>query len=419
MAELKKRAAQGASSQHRLLSLGAAALVVAMICLALDLVFGHETALASFAGAMVLLFILSLLLGLRLLEEGDRSEQRIAARDVRYRQTLALLPEGVVILGEGERVEWWNVAAQRHMGITDAALGRPFFDVVSDDRLRCWFDERRFLEPYLWSPIGRESTYELAVVAPDVRHTFIVTHDTTAKERIDAVRRDFVANVSHELRTPLTVIAGFLEMEREAEDMPASVREYHRRLMSEQVGRMRHIVEDLLMLSGLENRDEVHGDDSEVVAMERVIESAVAEARALSNGRHRFEVRLERIALLGHADELRSAVINLVTNAVRYTPDGGLIRVTWARSGTSAVLSVEDTGIGIKAEHIPRLTERFYRVDKGRSRDTGGTGLGLAIVKHVLRRNGGTLHIESEFGKGSTFSMRFPEERAFESVGQV
>ena len=234
-------------------------------------------------------------------------------------------------------------------------------------------------------------------------------HDVTAKRRVEDMRRDFVANVSHELRTPLTVIGGFFDLDEVLEP-------HHVALIRDQVQRMRHIVDDLLMLSGLENRDETQTDESEVVAMHRIAEDVVKEGEALSLGRHTFVKEIEDVSLLGHPDELRSAAMNLVSNAVRYTPDGGTITVRWGRSGMGAVFSVTDTGIGIEAKHIPRLTERFYRADKGRSRQTGGTGLGLAIVKHVLRRNGGTLKIESTPGVGSVFAMHFPEERTFSSL---
>ena len=256
---------------------------------------------------------------------------------------------------------------------------------------------------------GRDEIFEISVVAPDLQHTLIVSHDVTAKRRVEDMRRDFVANVSHELRTPLTVIGGFF-------DLDAALEPHHVALIRDQVQRMRHIVDDLLMLSGLENRDETQTDESEVVAMHRIAEDVVREGEALSLGRHTFVKEIEDVSLLGHPDELRSAAMNLVSNAVRYTPDGGTITVRWGRSGMGAVFSVADTGIGIEAKHIPRLTERFYRADKGRSRQTGGTGLGLAIVKHVLRRNGGTLKIESTPGVGSVFSMHFPEERTFSSL---
>lgn len=253
----------------------------------------------------------------------------------------------------------------------------------------------------------------MAVVAPDLRHMMIVTHDVTERRRVDDMRRDFVANVSHELRTPLTVISGFLNMEVDAGKLPPEMLEHHRQLMLEQATRMRSLLDDLLLLSSLENKDESDDADAEVIAMPKLIEDVVREGKALSLGRHHITLEAEDISLIGDADEIRSAAMNLVSNAVRYTPEGGSIAVAWKRAGMGAALSVKDTGIGIEAKHIPRLTERFYRVDKGRSRDTGGTGLGLAIVKHVLRRNGGELLIESTPGKGSTFTMMFPESRIF------
>lgn len=367
---------------------------------------GVDTGLVFFAVTMGLLLLYTLFLCARILEEGLRSESRIVARDMRYRQTLGLLPEGVVILGNNAVLEWMNEAAQRHFGLDAMAIGRPFYEVVPDERLQHFLQQRKFEEPMLRQLPGRDEAYEISVVAPDLRHTLIVSHDVTAKRRVEDMRRDFVANVSHELRTPLTVIGGFF-------DLDAPLEKHHVDLIRDQVARMRHIVDDLLMLSGLENRDETHTDESEVVAMYRIVEDVVREGKALSLGRHEFVAQIEEISLLGHPDELRSAAMNLVSNAVRYTPDGGTITVRWGASGMGSVFSVSDTGIGIEAKHLPRLTERFYRADKGRSRRTGGTGLGLAIVKHVLRRNGGTLDIKSTPGVGSTFSMYFPEERTF------
>ena len=241
----------------------------------------------------------------------------------------------------------------------------------------------------------------------------IVTRDVTEGRRLEEVRRDFVANVSHELRTPLTVISGFLDLEKDDEGANREVLAYHRSLMREQTKRMRMLLDDLLTLSRLENEDEGSTDEPDVVAMPKLVEDVVREGKALSMGKHEFRVEIEDVSLVGFADELRSAAMNLVSNAVRYTPEGGSITVRWGRFGTGSCFSVTDTGIGIDAKHIPRLTERFYRVDKGRSRATGGTGLGLAIVKHILRHNGGTLAIESTPGKGSTFAMRFPEARTF------
>lgn len=376
-----------------------------------------ETAMLVLAVGSAVIFASSIFLFRDLLREDSKKAKRIRDRDVRYRQTLALLQEGVVILGEGRRIEWVNEQATVHLGVHAADVGKYFFDVVRDDDferrlLEGDFESRFMLEPRAGGPI-----LEVAVVAPDPRHTLIVTHDVTERRRIDDMRRDFVANVSHELRTPLTVISGFLETELEQSDAPAALQLHHRRLMVEQTRRMKRLLEDLLLLSGLENADEPGTDEPVVIAMPKLVADVVREGRALSNGRHEITVEVEDVSLIGQPEEIRSAAMNLVSNAVRYTPDGGSIRVAWHRSGTGAVFSVTDTGIGIAAKHIPRLTERFFRVDKGRSRATGGTGLGLAIVKHILRRNGGELEIESMLGKGSTFSMRFPESRIFRPMG--
>ena len=188
----------------------------------------------------------------------------------------------------------------------------------------------------------------------------------------------------------------------------------HRELMLDQARRMQSLLDDLLLLSGLENRDETDSDDAEVISMTKLLEDVVNEGRALSLGRHVITLEACRASLVGEPSDIRSAAMNLVSNAVRYTPEGGRIDVRWFRTSMGAVLSVKDTGIGIEEKHIPRLTERFYRVDKGRSRSTGGTGLGLAIVKHVCRSAGGQLKIESTPGKGSTFSMVFPKSRIFD-----
>jgi two-component system phosphate regulon sensor histidine kinase PhoR len=223
------------------------------------------------------------------------------------------------------------------------------------------------------------------------------------------MRREFVANVSHEMRTPLTVVSGFIETLRDEEDPKA--RERYLDLMADQAGRMQRLVEDLLTLSSLESSPPPSMD--EVVEMGPLLERLGADARALSGGRH--AIRLEGADtgydLVGSDKELASAFGNLVSNAIRYTPEGGTVTLRWHPVEEGAAFEVEDTGIGIAPEHIPRLTERFYRVDRGRSRETGGTGLGLAIVKHALGRHGGALAISSELGKGSAFSARFGRPR--------
>jgi two-component system phosphate regulon sensor histidine kinase PhoR len=230
----------------------------------------------------------------------------------------------------------------------------------------------------------------------------------TQSERLDRTRRDFVANVSHELRTPLTVLAGFLETLQEFEVDRDEQRRYLD-LMAEQSKRMQTIVQDLLTLSSIESAPP---PGNEAIDMASLIDKLKRDAEALSAGRHAIVVESDDHGdLRGSEPELVSALGNLVTNAVRYTPAGGTVRICWHASQRGAEFAVEDTGIGIAPEHIPRLTERFYRVDRGRSRDSGGTGLGLAIVKHSLNRHQAQLDITSTPGQGSRFAARFPASR--------
>jgi two-component system phosphate regulon sensor histidine kinase PhoR len=240
----------------------------------------------------------------------------------------------------------------------------------------------------------------------------LLSRDITKIERLETMRRDFVANVSHELKTPLTVLAGFLETIREVK-LPARQQEHYVALMSEQAERMQSLVADLLTLSALEADRGPTGDAIDMSVLLARIEAAAAE---LSKARHTITFTADpNLNLFGSETEIASALTNLVTNAIRYTPDGGEICVSWSRietaQGVYAQFAVSDTGIGIEAHHLPRLTERFYRVDRGRSRGSGGTGLGLAIVKHVLTRHQGRLEVTSSVGAGSRFVALFPESR--------
>jgi two-component system phosphate regulon sensor histidine kinase PhoR len=227
---------------------------------------------------------------------------------------------------------------------------------------------------------------------------------------VEAMRRDFVANVSHEMRTPLTVVSGFLE---NLQDMPDLNNDGSRRalhLMAEQTRRMDNLVADLLTLSRLENEQSpLH---EETVDIKALLNEVYQNGKLLSGGRHTLQMDMASTAnLLGNHDELQSAFGNLLSNAIRYTPQGGTIRLHWFERDGQPVFSVQDSGIGIAAQHIPRLTERFYRVDRSRSRETGGTGLGLAIVKHIAIRHQAKLEVASEEGKGSTFALVFPGKR--------
>ena len=245
----------------------------------------------------------------------------------------------------------------------------------------------------------------------------LLSRDVTQADRVETMRRDFVANVSHELRTPLTVLVGFLETVRELKLDPQRTRDYLG-MMQEQAARMHRIIEDLLALSQLESAPPPAAERVRVLPLLRRLRS---DAQAVSAGRHRIVLDGQpTVDLLGSDAELASAFGNLVTNAVRYTPAGGEIRIEWREDPDGAArFAVADTGVGIAPEHLPRLTERFYRVDRSRSRETGGTGLGLAIVKHALARHQAILEIESRPGVGSRFTVKLPPQRALPAAGGV
>jgi two-component system, OmpR family, phosphate regulon sensor histidine kinase PhoR len=252
------------------------------------------------------------------------------------------------------------------------------------------------------------ATVQLQLIPYSEGRKLLLCRDITQAERVETMRRDFVANVSHELRTPLTVLVGFLETVRELNLDPQRVRDYVG-MMREQSARMQRIIEDLLTLSVLESAPPPAAERVRIAPM---LARLRADAEGISAGRHTIELRGEpRVDLVGSESELSSAFGNLVSNAVRYTPAGGKISLEWREDPEGAAFAVEDSGPGIAEEHIPRLTERFYRVDRGRSRDTGGTGLGLAIVKHAVARHQAALEIQSKPGAGSRFIVRFPAGR--------
>ncbi|WP_439811251.1 phosphate regulon sensor histidine kinase PhoR [Bordetella bronchiseptica] len=325
------------------------------------------------------------------------------------------LPDGVVTLNEDFQIDWANRMARRHLGLRlPADRGHNLLNLLRAPEFVAYAHRGHWPEPILvrLSLNGQERVMMIQLAGYASNQRLLISRDVTQIERLETTRRDFVANVSHELRTPLTVLAGFLETLRElpAEALPAEQRDQYMAMMHEQARRMQAIVEDLLTLSTLESSPEA---DPLAVDVGALLRTARQQVEALSNGRHAFEWDIEEgLDVLGSGTELASALSNLLTNAVRYTPDGGRIAVRWQRGADGeALYSVQDTGIGIPARHLPRLTERFYRVDRGRSRAAGGTGLGLAITKHIAMRHDADLLIDSEPGKGSTFTLRFPAER--------
>lgn len=324
-------------------------------------------------------------------------------------QAARLLPDGVVMLDAQNRILWFNQAAQTLLGLKEKRdLGQFITYLVRSAAFATWLTDTD--GGLLTLPGEDNRTLNLRLVPLPHAQKMLIVHDITELARVDAMRRDFVANVSHELRTPVTVIVGFLETFADMEEPDPNEFKRHIQLMREQSERIRRLLDDLLTLARLEADTEVPDETIDVNALAR---SLAQEAEGLSGGHHRIVLELQTEAgLRGSPKEIHSAFSNLVSNAVRYTPPGGVITLRWHESASGgAEFSVTDTGEGIAAQHIPRLTERFYRVDRGRSRATGGTGLGLAIVKHVLQRHQARLRIESTVGKGSTFTAVFPAER--------
>ena len=384
----------------------AAILTVIVIALAVDLVWGLAAGLAVALLGLLGLFLLHLrrfkrfvlwLEGTELEDwpksEGvwesiyrkvytarkktEKNQAKLEEKELRFRSTLNDLPDGVVLMRKDFEIQWINRIAVRDLSLNKRQdIGRKLADVIHSEELMTHIRSEKWGESLMLSlPDGR--TLEVRVISAGSKYTVVVTRDITESKRIDDFRRDFVANVSHELRTPLTVIKGFLELTEENSTLSQEDR-LHLKMMSEQAERMSSLVDDLLTLSRLERDSAPAGRDP--IDMLEVMTDAVAEG---------------------------------------YTPEHGKVSLSWEVTDQGGVLSVSDNGIGIAPEDIPRVTERFYRVDKSRSRETGGTGLGLAIVKHVLFRHQAQLQIESEIGKGSTFKIVIPKVRLLDEEEEL
>ena len=344
-------------------------------------------------------------------DETRARNRRLLAMLRAYRAAAAALPDAVVVVERNrQRILWFNEAATRLLGLhaprdIDAPLGARLQPLP----IAHWLASGRHAEPMsdVASPVSAETRLNLRLIPYSDELWLLVARDVTKLMRLEHMRRDFVANVSHELRTPLTVVHGYLEM-LDPEEQPAWAPMLAE--MQRQSQRMTQLVEDLLTLSRLESLDAI---DEQSVSMQSMLAALRSEAMALSQHRHAIEVEdTAGVDLWGSQKELHSAFSNLVSNAVRYTPAGGIVSITFAPDAAGgAVLTVRDSGYGIPAAHLPRITERFYRVSNSRSRESGGTGLGLSIVKHVLNLHQARLEIESEVGRGSAFSCHFGPQR--------
>ena len=347
-----------------------------------------------------------------------RERQTLAERQrlEQFLEAVNASPNGILILDPNDQIVWLSAVAADHFGLDPTRdLMQRVTNLVRVPAFVQYLQSHQYGEPVKFDNVRAQGTLQVQVHAYGEGMKLVLSQDVTERERAEHMRRDFVANVSHEIRTPLTVLAGFIESFSHLE---LSTRERKRvlELMGQQTQRMQALVDDLLTLAKLEGSPRPPVDHW--IAVGQLLDRVKGDALSVSAGRHEITVSSEgrcpadQTLLAGSQSEVLSAMNNLVQNAIRYTPDAGRITVSWAvLNDGQGEFSVQDTGVGIAPEHLPRLTERFYRVDSSRTRDTGGTGLGLSIVKHVLQRHGGELRIASEPGKGSRFTLIFPASR--------
>ena len=348
----------------------------------------------------------------RALRLRDRAVERERLQREQFLSAIEASPNGVLMLDANDQIDWCNRVAADHFALDPKRdLRQRITNLVRSPAFVAYLQNGQFGEPLTLSNLrGTGTSLSVVIRRYGEGMKLVLSLDVTERIRTDAMRRDFVANVSHEIRTPLTVLSGFIET---MGNLPLSEIERRRvlTLMEQQTARMQSLVADLLTLAQLEGSPRPAAD--RWVSLDMLLGRCAADGAALSAGRHRLHMpEPTQIELAGVESELQSAISNLVNNAVRYTPEGGEVTVCWRLQPDGAgEVTVCDTGPGIAREHLPRLAERFYRVDGSRSRETGGTGLGQSIVKHVVQRHGGELQITSELGKGSQFRLLFPAAR--------
>jgi two-component system phosphate regulon sensor histidine kinase PhoR len=350
-----------------------------------------------------------------------REAELSAERDATHRllanlhQSLASLDAGLVHLTNEWRINWWNKPATQLLGLREAFdKDASVFNLVRTPELFDYVEAQQFELPItLPSPITSGTMLEYTVCSIEHTGYLLVVRDVTRFTRLERMRSDFIANVSHELKTPLTVITGYLETILDNQLVSAGgVRAVEQAF--KQADRMNSLIKDLLMLSQLETTEP--DSDPQKIRIQDLVENAIQDAQEVKKAVNKVDTQISTgviptIRVLGDWNELSSALTNLTGNAVRYSHDGAHIEIEFKMRGNDGVLTIRDNGPGIPPEHLPRITERFYRVDNSHSRETGGTGLGLAIVKHILYRHGGTLEVSSKVAQGSEFRMVFPADR--------
>lgn len=342
-----------------------------------------------------------------------REKNELATALEQFRSAMEALPDGVIFLDGQRRILWMNHLAENLMYLSqNVDSGKPIEHMVREPEFVAYLQNADFTEPLMYHPARRSDAYYMVnVIDYGNERSLMTIRDLTRLEKLENVRRDFVANVSHELKTPLTVISGFIETLQVHNGLLSEEKRLrYLNLAFSQAQQMNRLVQDLLTLSSLE-ASTAFVDETQI-DLSNLVHDAVLAGEAISAGQHEISCEIPSdLRLLGSASAVRSIIGNLVNNAINYTPNGGRINIGWESTEDGGCLYVRDTGIGIAPNHLPRLTERFYRVDQGRSRDTGGTGLGLAIVKHALTRHQGRLFIQSELNVGSKFSAFFPAKR--------
>lgn len=350
---------------------------------------------------------------LELQKRNRKRKRKLAAIVSEFQASTAALPDGAVVLGERGEIAWFNKAAQAMLGLRgqqDVGIRIP--NLIRNPEFAQYFTDNEYLgEVEVASPINRGVRIAMKIIPYGNNQRLMIVRDVSELRRLETARRDFVANASHELRTPLTVLRGYLDMIEPESRGPGPLAPWRMPLneMRAQSTRMESLINDMLKLAKLESDVDAK---QEVLDVPAVLTRVLEEARAMSLGSHTIEASIDpELFLFGRETEAQSIFSNLVTNAIRYTPPQGRIEVRWFGDEEGAHFTVTDSGIGIADDDIPRLTERFYRVDVGRSRASGGTGLGLSIVKHALQRHEGHLEIQSQLGQGSTFLCHFPPHR--------
>lgn len=345
----------------------------------------------------------------RLRKTEKRRKKKLSKIIDQFRQSTEALPDAAVVMGANDEIEWINRAAQAVLGLQPSDKGQRIPNLIRFPEFIRYLKERDYSSSVIIpSPVSNHITLSVRIVAYGPGLRLLLAQDVTQLKKMERMRKDFVANVSHELRTPLTVLKGYLETLHDFDNGDSPLLTDSILQMQSQTERMEHLVEDLLLLTHLET----HQTQMKCVDMPQLLAEVCGESKARDEAEPRVRLSLETTARLnGSEQELRSAVSNLISNALKYSPDHSPVTVRWYEAGPALYLDVEDKGEGIAAADIPRITERFYRVEVKRSRKIGGTGLGLAIVKHVLMRHDAELVITSQLAKGSLFSCRFPGAR--------